>query len=226
MVGKTPQVYHSREKRDARKGSRVARRSIGMVEQAQGLEQMGAQQRVQEVPRAQQQVLERGARPAREHHETPPPLVLRQLPPLVLNLLPLLLLPLLLVVLLVLLVLLHAALRHAACDSLKETCSHHHQHTAPQAPQALQALQAKKHVSQLGSLGVSFCGGGLPSFLPLPLPLFLPLLPGAIKSASLHFLRAARTLDFNLMREARHFLRDAWSQLFIFWPSPTGKTKI
>ena len=110
MVGKTPQVYHSREKRDARKGSRVARRSIGM--RAQGLEQMGAQQRVQElgvpqeVPRAQQQVLERGARPAREHHGTPPPLVLLQLPPLVLNLLPLLLLSLLLLVLVLVLLLL------------------------------------------------------------------------------------------------------------------------
>ena len=46
MVGKTPQVYPSRGKRDAREGSR-ARRSIGMVEQAQGLEQLGAQQRVQ-----------------------------------------------------------------------------------------------------------------------------------------------------------------------------------
>jgi len=113
-----------------------------MVEQAQGLEQMGAQQRVQElgapqwvqeVPRAQQQVLERGACPAREHHGTPPPLVLRQLPPLVLGLLPLLLLPLLLVVLLVLVLLLlvlllQAARRHAVCDSLRETCSHHHQH--------------------------------------------------------------------------------------------------
>jgi hypothetical protein len=94
-----------------------------MVEQAQGLEQMGAQQRVQElgapqwvqeVPRAQQQVLERGARPAQKHHGTSPPLVLRQLPPLVLGLLPLLLLPLLLVVLLVLVLLLQAA----ACDSL------------------------------------------------------------------------------------------------------------
>jgi hypothetical protein len=60
---------------------------------------------VQEVPRAQQQVLERGARPAREHHGTPPPLVLRQLPPLVLGLLPLLLLSLVLLVLLVLLLL-------------------------------------------------------------------------------------------------------------------------
>ena len=124
-----------------------------MVEQAQGLEQMGAQQRVQElgapqwvqeVPRAQQQVLERGARPAREHHGTPPPLVMRQLPPLVLGLLPLLLLPLLLVVLvvLVLVLLLQAARRHAVCDSLQETCSHHHQHhknpPTPQAPQAPQ----------------------------------------------------------------------------------------
>jgi len=113
MVGKTPQVYPSQGKRDAREGSRVARRSIGM--QAQGLEQMGAQQRVQElgapqrvqeVPRAQQQVLERGARPAREHHGTPPPLVLLQLPPLVLNLLPLLLLSLLLLVLVLVLLLL------------------------------------------------------------------------------------------------------------------------
>ena len=87
---------------------------------AQGLEQMGAQQRVQElgvpqeVPRAQQQVLERGARPAREHHGTPPPLVLRQLPPLVLGLLPLLLLPLLLLVLLVLVLLLLVLLLQAA----------------------------------------------------------------------------------------------------------------
>ena len=110
MVGKTPQVYPSRGKRDAHEGSRVARRSIGM--RAQGLEQMGAQQRVQElgapqrvqeVPRAQQQVLERGAR---EHHGTPPPLVLLQLPPLVLNLLPLLLLSLLLLVLVLVLLLL------------------------------------------------------------------------------------------------------------------------
>ena len=116
MVGKTPQVYPSRGKRDAREGSRVARRSIGMVEQAQGREQLGAQQRVQElgapqrvqeVLKAQQQVLEREARPAREHHETPPPLVLLQLPPLVLNLLPLLLLSLLLLVLLLLVFLLH-----------------------------------------------------------------------------------------------------------------------
>ena len=79
---------------------------------AQGLEQMGAQQRVQElgvpqeVPRAQQQVLERGAR---EHHGTPPPLVLLQLHPLVLNLLPLLLLSLLLLLLLLLVLLLQAA---------------------------------------------------------------------------------------------------------------------
>jgi len=66
----------------------------------------------------------------------PPPLVLRQLrqlPPLVLGLIPLLLLPLLLVVLLVLVLvllvlLLQAARRHAVCDSLQETCSHHHQH--------------------------------------------------------------------------------------------------
>jgi hypothetical protein len=95
--------------------------SIGM--RAQGLEQMGAQQRVQElgapqrvqeVPRAQQQVLERGARPAREHHETPPPLVLLQLPPLVLNLLPLLLLSLLLLVLLLLVLLLLVLLLQAA----------------------------------------------------------------------------------------------------------------
>ena len=112
-ISAPPQVYPSRGKRDAREGSRVARRSIGMVEQAQGLEELGAQQRVQswglrrvqEVPRAQQQVLERGARPAREHHGTPPPLVLRQLPPLVLGLLPLLLLSLLLLLLLVLLLL-------------------------------------------------------------------------------------------------------------------------
>jgi len=159
MLGKTSNIQFivpsallrrcCRGKRDAR----GARRSIGMVEQAQGLEQMGAQQRVQElgapqwvqeVPRAQQQVLERGARPAREHHGTPPPLVMRQLPPLVLGLLPLLLLPLLLVVLvvLVLVLLLQAARRHAVCDSLQETCSHHHQHhknpPTPQAPQAPQ----------------------------------------------------------------------------------------
>ena len=46
-VSAPPQVYPSRGKRDAREGSRVARRSIEMVEQAQGLEQLGAQQRVQ-----------------------------------------------------------------------------------------------------------------------------------------------------------------------------------
>ena len=69
---------------------------------------------MQEVPRVQQQVLERGARPAREHHGTPPPLVLLQLPPLVLNLLPLLLLSLLLLVLLVLVLLLLVLLLQAA----------------------------------------------------------------------------------------------------------------
>jgi hypothetical protein len=54
-------------------------------------------------------------------------------------------------------------------------------------------------------LGVSFCGGGLPSFLPLPVPPFLPLplLAGAINSASLYFLRAAQTLNFNLIRVSR-----------------------
>ena len=181
-----------------------------MVEQAQGLEELGAQQRVQswglrrvqEVPRAQQQVLERGARPAREHHGTPPPLVLRQLPPLVLGLLPLLLLSLLLLLLLVLLLLvllLQAALRHFPRVSVKKKFSlpphKHHKHHKNQ-----------QHLHKSASLGVSFCGGGLPSFLPRPLPPFLPLLPGA-----LHFLRAARTLNFNLMWEARGQ-----------WPPATG----
>ena len=139
-----------------------------MVEQAQGLEQMGAQQRVQEVPRAQQQVLERGARPVREHHETPPPLVLQQLPLLVLNLLPLLLLPLLLVLLLLLLLLLllHAALRHAACDSLKETCSHHHQHTSTTSTKRTTSKETLTYVSQLGSLLL----WGTAPFLPPPPP--------------------------------------------------------
>ena len=131
----------------------------------------------------------------------PPPLVLRQLrqlPPLVLGLIPLLLLPLLLVVLLVLVLvllvlLLQAARRHAVCDSLQETCFHHHQHRKNH--QHHQHHKNQQHLHKPASLGVSFCGGGLPSFLPLPLPPFLPLLPGAIKSA-LHFLRAARSQLF------------------------------
>ena len=137
--------------------------------------ELGAPQRVQEVPRAQQQVLERGACPAREHHETPPPLVLLQLPPLVLNLLPLLLLSLLLLVLVLLLLvlLLQAALRHAACHSLKETCSHCHQHQKNH--QHTSTTSKEQHLHKSASLGVSFSGGGLPSFLPLPVPPFLPL---------------------------------------------------
>jgi hypothetical protein len=53
---------------------------------------------------------------------------------------------------------------------------------------------------------------GEDSLPPSPSPsAFLPLLPAAIKSASLHFLRAARTLSFNLMRVARGQ-----------WPPATG----
>ena len=117
MVGKTPQVSQSRKERcagrltsgkavdwDGRAGPR-ARAAGGSAAGAE----LGAPQRVHEVPRAQQQVLERGARPAREHHGTPPPLVMLQLPPLVLNLLPLLLLSLLLLLLLLLVLLLQAA---------------------------------------------------------------------------------------------------------------------
>ena len=66
------------------------------------------------------------------------------------------------------------------------------------------------YISQPAWKSPSVGEGSLPLH-PLPLPAFLPLLPGAIKSASLHFLRAARTLNFNLMREAR-------SQ----WPPATG----
>ena len=58
--------------------------------------------------------------------------------------------------------------------------------------------QRNTYIRQLGSYLL-----WAPFLLPLPLPPFLPLLPGAIKSVSLHFLRAARTLNFNLMREAR-----------------------
>jgi len=119
-------------------------------------------------------------------------------------LLPPLLLPLLLVVLLMLL--LQAALRHAACDFPKDTCSHHHQHHKNHQHTSTTSTTSKEqHLHESASLGVSFCGGGLPSFLPLPVPPFLPLplLAGAINSASLYFLRAAQTLNFNLIRVSR-----------------------
>ena len=163
-----------------------------MVEQAQGLEQMGAQQRVQEVPRAQQQGLERGARPAREHHETSPPLALRQLPPLVLGLLPLLLLPLLLLVLPLLVLLLQAALRHAPRVSLKKTNFRYH-HTSTTSTTSTTSKETLTYVSQLGSLLLCRRAPFLP---PPPRPSLpsSPLLAGAINSATLYFLRAARTL--------------------------------
>jgi len=130
--------------------------------------ELGAPQRVQEVPRAQQQVLERGACPAREHHETPPPLVLLQLPPLVLNLLPLLLLSLLLLVLVLLLLvlLLQAALRHAPRVSLKKTNSHYH-HTSTTSTTSKETLT---YISQLGSLLL----WGRAPFLPPPPPSSFP----------------------------------------------------
>ena len=72
----------------------------------------------------------------------------------------------------------------------------HKHHNHPKHPK--HPKQRNTYIRQLGSYLL-----WAPFLLPLPLPPFLPLLPGAIKSVSLHFLRAARTLNFNLMREAR-----------------------
>ena len=81
----------------------------------------------------------------------------------------------------------------------------HKHHNHPKHPK-----QRNTYIRQPAWESPSVGEGSLP-LLPLPLPAFLPLLPAAIKSASLHFLRAARTLDFNLMRVARGQ-----------WPPATG----
>jgi len=141
--------------------------------------ELGAPQRVQEVPRAQQQVLERGARHAREHHGTPPPLVLWQLPPLVLGLLRLLLLPLLLLVLVLLLLglLLQAARRHAVCDSLQETCTTSTTRTTSTTSTTSTTRTNSTYISQPAWESPSVGEGSLPSspsllsFLSCPEPL-------------------------------------------------------